>query len=144
MSTRANIVVKGGYNKLYFYRHSDGYPEGAMPLLEKFMQLIKDGVIRNDVSQASGWLIIFGAEEYKTHQVPEEDVLDYKITKEATEKWKDKIPSIPNKSCGYHSTWKVGSIEPTDSIHGDVEYVYVLDLEKKTIETYEACEYDDK
>jgi hypothetical protein len=27
--------------------------------------------------------------------------------------------------------WKVGAYEPTTSIHGDVEHIYVIDLVKK-------------
>ena len=33
MSTRANIILKDSYDKLYFYRHCDGYPEGVAPTL---------------------------------------------------------------------------------------------------------------
>ena len=40
MSTRANIKVKDSYDTLWFYRHSDGYPEGAIPTIDKFMQLV--------------------------------------------------------------------------------------------------------
>ena len=116
MSTRANIVIKDGNEELWFYRHSDGYPEGAMPLLEKFMNAVKDKTIRNNITQASGWLILLGAEEYKvradfTHE-------NYKGIRE-----KD---------------WKVGSIEPTTGRHGDIEYLYTLDLETKTIKAEEV------
>ena len=31
-------------------------------------------------------------------------------------------------NCGMD--WKVGAYEPTDQLHGDVEYVYVIDLDK--------------
>ena len=115
MSTRANIVIKDRHDTLWFYRHSDGYPEGAMPLLQKFMDAVKDGTIRDNVTQASGWLILLGAEEYKvradfTHE-------NYKGIRE--------------------KNWKVGSIEPTTGRHGDIEYLYTLDLEAKTI-TVEA------
>ena len=56
MSTRANIIIKEdwsykddkgktkkGSDKLIFYRHSDGYPSGAMPTLNIFMKWLKDG-----------------------------------------------------------------------------------------------------
>jgi len=29
--------------------------------------------------------------------------------------------------------WKVGAYEPTDSIHGDIEYLYTIDLEKRVL-----------
>jgi hypothetical protein len=50
MSTRSNIIIKETFSylegsekvtktdKLFFYRHSDGYPDGALPLLLKFME----------------------------------------------------------------------------------------------------------
>ena len=51
MSTRANIIIKDSYNKLYFYRHSDGYPEGTMPTLTKFLDMVVNKEIRNNVLQ---------------------------------------------------------------------------------------------
>lgn len=106
MSTRANIVVKDQWgNKLWFYRHSDGYPEGALPLLAKFMQAVVNGEIRANVSQAAGHLIMLGAREYE---------------------------GVYPQGCGMD--WKVGAIEPTTAQHGDIEYLYVLDLENKTID----------
>lgn len=43
MSTRANVVIKDQYSSLWFYRHTDGYPEGTLPTLEKFMEKLEDG-----------------------------------------------------------------------------------------------------
>jgi len=115
MSTRANIkLINKSGDVLWFYRHFDGYPEGALPLLEKFLNFIKEGKIRNNISQAGGWLIMFGAKEYekdtegviKDITLPTDDVL---------------------------SGWKVGSIEPTTEQHGDIDYLYVVDLDAKTI-----------
>lgn len=62
MSTRCNIIVKDGRDELIFYRHSDGYPEGAMPTLETFLALVKEGKVRSNVSQAAGWLILLGGQ----------------------------------------------------------------------------------
>lgn len=36
----------------------------------------------------------------------------------------------------YQNDWKVGAYEPTFGLHGDVEYLYTIDLQKKTL-TYE-------
>lgn len=126
MSTRCNIIVKDKYNKLYFYRHSDGYPEGAMPLLEKFLSWVKSGKIRNNIGQASGWLIVLGALEYQT--IPK------CLEVEETEYSKSgDVSSIEEPE-----DWKCGSIEPTNGIHGDVEYIYTVDLDKKEITYKEA------
>jgi len=113
MSTRANIIIKDEYSKLYFYRHSDGYPKGAMPTLSKFLDLVKTGKIRDNVGQASGWLIILGHEEYLDGNKPLE-------------------PKI-----GGGIRWKVGAIEPTGNIHGDIEFLYIIDLVKKEIQVIE-------
>lgn len=109
MSTRANIVVKDGIDELWFYRHSDGYPQGAMPLLQEFVELIKSKKIRDNISQASGWLIMLGAQEYQ-----------------------QSVDKMKENKIGF-SDWKVGSIEPTTGQHGDIEYLYTVDLPTKTI-----------
>ena len=71
MSTRANILIKDEYDQLWFYRHSDGYPEGTLPTLEKFLDWVKSGKIRNNVSQAAGWFIILGNAEYNAGSEPD-------------------------------------------------------------------------
>ena len=107
MSTRANILITDGMDSMWFYRHSDGYPEGTMPTLELFLSWVKDGYIRDNVGQSAGWLIMIGNTEYHKKQIPTKD--------------------------GY-SGWKVGSYEPTTCQHGDIEFLYTIDLIKKTIE----------
>lgn len=140
MSTRCNIVIKETFNyknengkqisettKLFFYRHSDGYPEGAMPVLNIFMKWLKDGKIRADVQQGSGWLILLGAMEYNTLPKFETQEPHFKGGKRYGNT--DTIQDPED--------WKCGSIEPTTCIHGDIEYLYVIDLNKKEIECYE-------
>lgn len=76
-----------------------------MPTLEKFMKYVKAGKIRDNVQQAGGWLILLGSKEYNT-----------------------------TEPGGEPSNWKCGSIEPCPpEKHGDIAYLYVLDLDKKTI-----------
>lgn len=96
---------EGAEEKLWFYRHSDGYPEGAMPTINEFMEAVATGAIRSNISQAAGWLVYFGAKEYGL---------------------KD-----PDGKEGF-SGWKVGAIEPTTGIHGDIEFLYELNLKDKT------------
>lgn len=147
MSTRANIIIKEtwkytdrkgvnqtGESKLYFYRHSDGYPSGTMPTLRKFINLVKAGTIRDNVSQAAGWLILLGAAEYKS-------VSPRAFT--ISEKDKKAMPKYrlmqPDYKTNYFKPkdWKVGAYEPTDGIHGDIEYLYIIDLTKKKISIIE-------
>lgn len=134
MSTRANIIVTDESGaKLWFYRHSDGYPEGAMPLLQKFMGWVRCGAVRDNIQQASGWLIILGAIEYGMIPAYEsEEPGPYRTygKVETTEKPGD---------------WKCGAIEPTDwGRHGDIEYLYVLNLTERTIACYGAAWSDDE
>jgi len=77
-----------------------------MPTLSEFMKRVVSGEIRDNVSQAAGWLIIIGHEEYSESR--------------------EKYPSV--------SGWKVGSYEPTTEQHGDIEYLYTVDLAEKTVE----------
>jgi hypothetical protein len=111
MSIRANIIIKDRYTKLYFYRHSDGYPEVTRESLNVFMNWLKDGKIRDNVNQAAGWLIILGNDEYE-------------------------VGNEPKGVDGFN--WKVGAYEPTTGLHGDIDYLYVIDLEKETLEIFDS------
>lgn len=107
MSTRANIKITDGKDELIFYRHSDGYPEGTLPTLRQFLELVKHGHIRDNTMQAAGWLVIIGHTEYK----------------------KGELPNTEDRGMG----WKVGAYEPTTEIHPDIEYLYTINLQDKTI-----------
>ena len=107
MSTRANIKITDGRNTLWFYRHSDGYPEGALPTLNRFMDWLRSSAIRDNVGQAAGWLVVIGHQEYAGHLEPGDR----------------------NSGMG----WKVGAYEPTTGLHGDTEYLYTIDLAAKTL-----------
>ena len=117
MSTRACIKFVDNFNEeMWFYRHSDGYPEGTLPTLNKFMEWLKEGRIRDNCSQSCGWLIIIGNEEYNKAGLGP--------------------ASEPEK--GSVSGWKVGAYEPTTGRHGDIEYLYEINLEEKTLKIFEA------
>lgn len=103
MSTRANILIKDKYDELWFYRHHDGYPDGVLPVIYKYIKLVMDGKLRDNVGQSAGWLIIFGNQEY---QIDNENITD----------------------------WKVGAIEPTTQQHGDIDYLYTINLDERTFE----------
>lgn len=127
MSTRAQIIVKDERQELWFYRHSDGYPDGALPLLEKFLNYVKDGSIRVNVEQAGGWLILLGADEYNEKY----DSKSGKFVKKET-------LVVPNKE-DLCAGWKCGSIEPCacNRQHDDIQYLYTVNLVDKTI-TWQA------
>ena len=106
MSTRANIIIKDEYSKLIFYRHSDGYPECAGEDLKQFVDGYTKDLMRTNAMQSAGWLILRGNKEYEAGSEP---------TKEG------------------FSGWKVGAYEPTNAIHGDIEYLYTIDLAKRVL-----------
>lgn len=66
MSTRCSIVVRDGFDgdELWFYRHSDGYPESVLPDLEPLMERLREGSLRDNLSQFCGWLIVQGNKTY--------------------------------------------------------------------------------
>lgn len=73
MSTRANIVVTDNgeiSTGIWFYRHSDGDPDGTLPSLKRLMEKVKDKTIRPNPMQAIGWLIVEGIVEYFTSGEP--------------------------------------------------------------------------
>jgi hypothetical protein len=111
MSTRANIVIKDADSKIILYRHSDGYPSGTMPVLNRYLDSVKSGEYRDNVMQSIGHLLDLGRAEL-------------------LECFDGKIPE--------YQKWKHGTLEVTDSIHGDIEYLYTIDLVKKTITTKEV------
>ena len=130
MSTRANILLKDNDgNKLWYYQHSDGYPEGVMPTLDKLKRGLDCGAIRNNLGQAAGWLILFGA------KVMAEDTKESEFAKNES----SEIRSEPDMTDDFYG-WKAGNIEPTTGMHGDIEYLYVVNVEAKTIKTISSYE----
>jgi hypothetical protein len=112
MSTRAQIIVKDEHDAVWFYRHSDGYPSGTLPTLERFLSWVKAGRIRDNAEQAAGWLVLIGHEEYRAE---------------------GHVGFEPNHT-GKGMDWKVGAYEPCAPVtHGDIEYLYTVDLTAKTI-----------
>lgn len=121
MSTRCQVIVKDKYSEVWFYRHSDGYPDGTMPSLNKFLGWVKEGRIRDNAEQASGWLVLIGHEEYLEFNASYEPNL-YE-------------PTIKGSFYG----WKVGAYEPCSPVrHGDIKYLYTVDLDKKEISVQEV------
>lgn len=134
MATRANIVIKNGQDELWFYRHWDGDPDGALPTLSKFMQWVAEGKIRDNVGQSAGWLILIGNRE----QYNQGRRLRRRAPKQGTglNVGSSHIYSPPDSTPnakGGADAWKVGSYQPTMEMHGDIAFLYILDLCSKTI-----------
>lgn len=110
MSTRANVLVKDKYNEQWFYRHADGYPACTAESMKLFIQWLVDGKVRDNVSQGSPWLIVLGNQEYA-----------------------DDNTGGGKEPTGGMFGWKVGAYELTDNQHGDIEYLYTIDMNEKTV-----------
>lgn len=110
MSTRAVIIIKDDCQQVMLYRHSDGYPKCTGADLVEFIQGYYSGAMRDNVCQSAGWLIVKGHFNPDYHEKPN--------GKPTTE--------------GY-SGWKVGAYEPGASLGMWEEYIYIIDLEKKTL-----------
>lgn len=130
MSTRANVILKEGESELFFYRHSDGYPKGTMPSLNLFTKWLKDGEIRKNLQQASGWLIVIGALEYSTIPVHQMEEVERYGGRKAIE--------VNFESIQPPKDWKVGAYEPTDGLHYDIEYLYTIDIQAGEISVQTA------
>lgn len=118
MSTRALIILRDGRDTQYFYRHSDGYPDGVMPTLEKFMSYVRDKKTRDNVSQSAGWLIVVGMQEYANNDFGRPD---------------GSAPLNEAEPGGGVAGWKVGAYETTTTTNIGASYTYLLDLKSVTI-----------
>lgn len=105
MSTRCNVLIEDEYDKQWFYRHSDGYPKVTATSLKTFIKWLTEGRIRDNVLQGASWLIIIGNTEYDGMKEPVDSFYG----------------------------WKVGAYELTSDIHGDIEYLYKINLKNKTV-----------
>lgn len=130
MSTRANIILKDNSGRqIIFYRHSDGYPKGVMPTLNKFINWIKAGKIRNNLMQSAGWLVLIGAMEYNS--LPKYKAKPYKLGKST-------YYNVNVESIEEPSDWKCGAYEITDNIHGDIAYLYTVNVSDYSIKCQEV------
>ena len=127
MSTRASILIKDENDAFWLYRHSDGDPEGTMPTLHKFIEWVREGKIRDNVEESASWLILIGAEEAREYGCFEDN--------EYVRKQKTTVLE-PGDEGWAGTTWKCGTYEFSSGRHGDIEYLYVIDLEEKAISGY--------
>lgn len=116
MSTRCHIRVKDADGKLHpcmIYKHSDGYPSGTLPFLEGFTK--KFWVDRRDDCQ------YFIAQYLIQNAIAEE----MKAIQEANTDRRALLSRVDD-FCGF-------GVCLTLNPHGDVEYMYTVDLNDGTI-----------
>lgn len=127
MATSANIILSESHSyqskngkyvtktrNLIFYRQCEGNPENTLPILQVFMNWIQEGNLRSNLNQCAGWLTILGAMEYNA--IPK--LLCFKEKLGYSELSKLRPPKVV----------KCGSFEPTTAIHGDIDYLYEVDV----------------
>lgn len=105
MSTRANVRITDGDTTLWFYRHSDGYPDCTGESLKDFVRGYKKGYFRDNPIQSAGHLVLHGNKEYRDKGLLLTDLY----------------------------VWKCGAYEPTDQQHSDIEFLYTIDLAKREL-----------
>lgn len=112
MSTRSQIKVKG--SEVMIYKHSDGYPEGVIPVLKPILErfVAERG---NEPDYALAQIMRAFArhdEEYRKKRLEEaEDEIVKNMYKQ---------PRMTG--------WGLDTVR-----HGDIEYLYKVDLEERVI-----------
>lgn len=111
MSTRCNIIIKSDYNnnRIYLYHHHDGYPEFVGALLQDFLK------IRTSNPWVGSW--------------------DYLGIANTLVKYGIKYNTRNHE--GYISERTDDEYEITDGLHGDVEFVYIINCKARTLRCYE-------
>lgn len=106
MATRANIkLIDKNDSIAWFYAH-DGAPDYIFRCLNDFCHLVKIGRIRDNISQGGSWLIVLGR-----------DLFDRQL------------------KLSQDYSWKVGAIELATGPHGDIDYLYEIDMQRCVIKT---------
>ena len=108
MSTRCNIIVKDRFNRrVYLYHHHDGYPEFVGACLADFLGEMQPWQIRRQAFGIANKLIK-GAIRYE-HK---------------------------NLYTGKREVKADDEYEVTSGIHGDIEYLYVINCKAGTLRCY--------
>jgi hypothetical protein len=129
MSTRSQLRFTGKRTDrvAQVYRHSDGYPESVVPLLEHLQELLRATGTQRDASYAAAQAILvdslcyiertFSCQDGVYSDLPDSiaEVLD-------PESWED-LRATPSYLLGH------GVEDPSCGIHGDEEYLYVVGLQ---------------
>lgn len=121
MSTRSQIVVKGSDVKIY--KHSDGYPEGVLPALVPFAHHFLTARGNDEEYMVARCLMWFGVEEDKNRIEWQQEYAAKKDSFSQSMAKRYSKPDVVGYGCG--TFW-----------HGDIEWLYVIDGEAKTVEVW--------
>lgn len=113
MSTRSHILIKENGQEIKLYHHCDGYPEGVGADLKQFLK----------------GFACWNADYIAT------DLVKGAVQAQRITGWKPDGDPI-------HGLTSDDGYEITTGVHGDEEYVYVIDCNEKTLTCY-AMDWDD-
>ena len=128
MSTRAQIVVKGN-EEAKIYKHSDGYPDGVMPVLTELLQqfIAERG---NDPEYCTAQIIRAFARDDEKHRIRQLEYLEKEI-----------LNLADKQEASFYKTLKESYSKPSmlswgvsNDWHLDIEYFYYVDLAKETVD----------
>lgn len=128
MSTRCQLrfTENGSDRVAQVYRHSDGYPESVVPLLEHLQELLHESGTQRDGGYAAAQFVLIDKLRYINHIIESKPDIynDWPETVEGIldpETWTD-IDATPSYLLGH-------SVEDSfRGIHGDEEYLYLVEL----------------
>jgi hypothetical protein len=110
MSTRCNIIIKDGAERIYLYHHHDGYPLGVGTELQDYLQR----------KWGESWRTFWYGTSITNDLV--KGHINYPLAQE------------PHEDDEYEVTY---------GLHGDVEYIYVINCRARTIRCY-SIPWDDE
>ena len=118
MNTRCQILFTNGDVSLLTYKHHDGYPEGAIPLLREFWH----------------WYPRTKHLEYLTATWFYFCKRQYEERSKELDLWDD--PMKMNELNTNHPVALSYGICADEEIHGDIEHFYEVDIEAETVAHY--------
>lgn len=163
MSTRCNIVLIDqrtgeGHPPVIFYQHGDGYPEGVREKLDTFIRWVEERRIRRNTGQSSGWLHFLGIQDMARsaakyaadprplwpHFGPGKGILDVepRVPDEHNMNHVRQYPNDPWAQGIAGEDWECGFVEYTDCLHGDIEFLHVVDMKNVRWYSMEAPDMD--
>lgn len=118
MSTRCHVAIyesesaaKADNHHALLYKHSDGYPDGVLPILEPFLKQFKEVRGMGDTEYLSAWTLHALMEDSVKHSIE-------------TRKWlienKMSVDTMPE-----NGMQGVG-FSICSGLHGDIEYLYKI------------------
>jgi len=127
MSTRCQLrfTESGSDRAAQVYRHSDGYPEGVFSLLEHLQELLQTTETQRDASYAAEFIFIdklwYLEPRFRCRDGVYSDLPDSVAGVLEPENWQE-VKGTPSYLLGH------GVEDPSCGLHGDEEYIYVIDL----------------